>query len=50
MQLSEFFLVGGYLVAETVEDDESGTGGALVDGSYVAILEIFAGIWLLVWG
>lgn len=49
MQLSELFLMSGYLMPKTVEDNKTGAGGALVDGTDVAILEIF-GTMLLVLG
>lgn len=42
MDLTEFHLVLGNGVPRAVEDDETGTGGALVDGAYETILEVVA--------
>jgi hypothetical protein len=48
MQLGKFLLMRDYLIADTIEDDEPRTSGALVDRSDVTVLEIFP-VLLLVW-
>lgn len=40
MDLTEFILVLGNRVTRAVKDDEAGTGGALVDGTYETVLEV----------